>query len=72
MKLQITCFEMIGGNHYTVIPVDDNMPKEIAELGGNKLIEVSEEKGQEILKRQAEGIKLQCELALIHSGQMTV
>lgn len=72
MKLKITCFEMIGGNHYTVIPLEDNYPKELAELGGSKMIEVSEEKGKEILERQAVGIKLQCELALIHSGQMNV
>lgn len=70
MKLKITAFEMIGGNHYTIIPLEDNYPKELAELGGSKMIEVSEERGKDLLKRQGVGVSLQVELAYIHSGHM--
>lgn len=70
MKLKITAFEMIGGNHYTVIQLDDACPKELAELGGSKMIEVSEELGKRILKAQADAINFQVDLAYVHAGKL--
>jgi hypothetical protein len=67
MRLLINCFESIGGNHYTVVPTD--LPTEVAELGGGKVIEVSDERGEQIMKQQADAITFQCDMALIHAGQ---
>lgn len=68
MRLQITSFQAIGGNLYTVLPLEDGFPTELAELGGSKVVEVDDELGKKILRRQAESVDLQCRLALVHSG----
>lgn len=77
MNLLINCFQSIGGNHYNVIPVDIDPAKledvrAYEETVGGKLITVSEEKGKEILQAQADAIRFQVELSLIHSGQKIV
>ena len=65
MRLQIIEFQMLGGNHYTVIEVPEGMPNELAELGGSKVVEVSQEEGEAILLAHAKMISHQVSLALM-------
>ena len=62
MKLQISEFKSIGGSHWVLLPVAEGMPTELAELGGNKVIDVSEEEGAKLLQAQADAIRFQCTL----------
>lgn len=76
VHLLINYFTMTGGNHYTIVPTDIHPDKveearAVLEIGGAKLITVSEEKAQEILKRQADAVKLQIELSRAHIGEYT-
>lgn len=66
MKLLVSEFSTMGGNHYCVVPFVGGTETEAffnTRARGFKVIEVSEEKAKEMLAIQGQAINLQFELA---------